>query len=68
MGEMRIYVPDELHADILELCKRNDRRLPEEVVALLMDAVAIAKCRRLPQATVNDKGDGRYYPNGEARL
>jgi hypothetical protein len=66
MGEIRVFIPDEVHADILELGKANDRRLPEEVTALLVEAVGLEKRKlRRPPLKIVDLADGHYYPNGE---
>jgi hypothetical protein len=67
MGEIRVLIPDELHTDILELGKENNRRLPEEVTILLVEAVARHKHKR-PSMTIRECGTGQFYPNGEPVL
>jgi hypothetical protein len=58
MGELRIFIPDNLHADILDLAKKDELRLPEEVVSLLAAAVG---ARKRPPLVIRDLA---YLPSG----
>ena len=70
MGEIRVLIPDDLHADILELGRENNRRLPEEVTVLLVEAVARHKHKRPPMTITegnkySPKETDQFFPNGE---